>query len=609
MASLITAANILRTAPIPPAPDPEHVTEVFESSHLNHAYEPFDPATLRPFAAGTKDRFRSYIAEMSRHVDFTGEVVVQPASSALPSCRGYSMLNEADVRTVVNTLYLEPVRSVWMEMLPEPDVRNYDWVVLNEARPPVPLRKGVPWQPAPQLVLAKRYMGSSEVEIPGKSTGTAAITSQLPVLLIQLKGPDVVYAARRSIQTHSTTSPDWIHITKQLRKYAVLWRCRRIVLMDQRTAFFFYLQAPDPADPNYDVLCVSAEAPDPRLEQKPTENAFTIRELLAFAAWHALEDEPADGRRKQFSHQAIAVRKPSYQPLGFTPPVLPPGVGVRSSQRQHIATSLFRPGETGVTMRRCTFLSMTADDYLLDDGTSMKPQLAHVQLAECPRCVHFNAGYNTDTTDFGLQCRCRMHGDTFHQAGASRQNIFSELDELTLELQEWLKPKLVVAAVESFVGKDGSKPLVVAKRFLKKAYLLKELEAYAALAHLQGCSVPVCIGVFEKCSQSSDRRPTLEEQGALYLLLEHVANLPMISSAQSGRDISCLEAEAMAELAKIHAAGVAHGAISMTNVLVDPCEIRGVVFVDFEMSEVDGERKWADRDMARFKIIWDLLRR
>ncbi|KAA8892906.1 hypothetical protein FN846DRAFT_914701 [Sphaerosporella brunnea] len=291
MASMITADDILRTAPVPPAPDPGHVTEAFESSHLNHAYKPFEPETLRPFAAATKDRFRSYIAERSHHVDFTGEVVGQPASSALPSGRGYSMLNEADVRAVVNTLYLEPVWSVWMEMLPERDVRNYDWVVLNEACPLVPLPKGVSSQSVPDLVLAKRNMASSE----GKSNGTATITSQLPVLLMELKGPDVVYTARRSVHTHSTTSPDWTHITKQLRKYAVLWRCRRIVLMDQRMAFFFYLQRLDLADPNYDILWVSAEAPDPTLEQKPPEKAFTIRELMAFAAWHAQEDEPADG--------------------------------------------------------------------------------------------------------------------------------------------------------------------------------------------------------------------------------------------------------------------------------------------------------------------------
>ncbi|KAA8912091.1 hypothetical protein FN846DRAFT_903824 [Sphaerosporella brunnea] len=296
MASMITADDILRTAPVPPAPDPKHITEAFESSHLNHAYEPFEPETLRPFAAATKDRFRSYIAKMSHHVDFTGEVVGQPASCALPSGRGYSMINEADVRAVVNTLYLEPVRSVWMEMLPERDGRNYDWVVLKEARPLVPLPKGVSSQSVPDLVLAKRNMAFSEVHTPGKCNGTATITSQLPVLLMELKGPDVVYTARRSVQTHSTTSPDWTHITKQLQKYAVLWRCRRIVLMDQRMAFFFYLQGPDLADPDYDILWVSAEAPDPTLAQKPPENAFTIRELLAFAAWHALEDEPADGR-------------------------------------------------------------------------------------------------------------------------------------------------------------------------------------------------------------------------------------------------------------------------------------------------------------------------
>ncbi|KAA8892907.1 hypothetical protein FN846DRAFT_896441 [Sphaerosporella brunnea] len=253
-------------------------------------------------------------------------------------------------------------------------------------------------------------------------------------------------------------------------------------------------------------------------------------------------------------------------------------------------------------MRRCTFLPMTADDYLLDDGTSMKPQPAGVHLTACAGCADSDFGYHSDTTDLGsktsLQCHCRVHGDTLHLAGVSSPNIFSELDHLTLELQEYLKPSVVVAAVESFVGKDGRKPLVVAKKFVKKAYLLKELEAYAALAHLQGFSVPRCIGVFENCSPASDSPSILGEQGAIYLLLE-----------RCGQDIGFLEEEALAELGKIHAAGVAHGDISMNNVLVNPHDICGVGFVDFEMSEVYGESKRAEEDMGRFKMIRDRLRR
>ncbi|KAA8914742.1 hypothetical protein FN846DRAFT_885745 [Sphaerosporella brunnea] len=159
MASLITADNILRTAPVLSAPDPEHVTEAFQSSHLNHTYEHFEPKTLRPFAVATKDRFQSHIAGLSHHVDFTGEVVLQPASTALPSRWGYSMLNKADVRAVVNTWYLEPVRSVWMEMLPERNDRNYDWVVLNEVRPLAPLPKEVASPSAPDRVLREALHG------------------------------------------------------------------------------------------------------------------------------------------------------------------------------------------------------------------------------------------------------------------------------------------------------------------------------------------------------------------------------------------------------------------------------------------------------------------
>ncbi|KAA8912092.1 hypothetical protein FN846DRAFT_903825 [Sphaerosporella brunnea] len=232
---------------------------------------------------------------------------------------------------------------------------------------------------------------------------------------------------------------------------------------------------------------------------------------------------------------------------------------------------------------------MTADDYLLDDGTSMKPQAAGVHLTACAGCADSDSGYHSDTTDI--------------------PNIFSELDHLTLELQEYLKPNVVVAAVESFVGEDGRKPLVIAKKFVKKAYLLKELEAYAALAHLQGFSVPGCIGVFENCSPASGSPSILGELGAIYLLLERVAHLPMITSVQCGEDIGFLEEEALAELGKLHAAGVAHGDISMSNVLVNPHDIRGVVFVDFEMSEVCGVSKRAEEDMAQFKMIWDRLRR
>lgn len=658
---VITASQILSETAVPPEADLHRVTDVSASARANQMFPSFKSDTLTPFESQVLDSFRAYIYGMSRVVDFTGNVIGYPAPRSLPGKHGHAMRNEADVRTFANSLYIDPAKAVMLEMLPDAPDRAYDWVIQSEAMPPPSL--AVEIQSIPDMALAKRMRYASSLH--------DQVERDLPVVLIEFKSPSVVFLARNSAQSYRDESPDWKAMTKQLRKYAVLWNCRRLVLMDERLACFFYLPAADLMDPNQEIHFLSAEAPStvdsPSLTASPlgpqvtgggggptypslatrieisiagTRSSFsipsgtrrlfdyleefdpgpsqgfshgaktlsrnvhttrtdsessaplTIRELLAFAAWHALGDEPGVNQRKNYEQVGMEV-----QPCGYTPLILPDGgtnpggkpnkdKGKRKapSSRTRKQTVFFPAVEhTHMVLTRCESIDMTPNDYRFDDTSVYHSKYSAIHLDPCLRCSEPDAesGYHSDTDPHkstSASATCRHDAKDTLRLNISRENLLSGLSILDLHRVSMITDRVSTGHLVTSPHASFPDITIILKRFAKRSYLFRELLAYAQLHHLQGAEIPGCYGVFTNAYDKDD--------ADLYLALEHINCDTIATGMWCSSAVEALLPEARATLDAVHRAGVCHGDISARNVLVDPEDERGVILVDWDLSVV-----------------------
>jgi hypothetical protein len=70
------------------------------------------------------------------NVDFTGNVTGHPLPFGLSRHQAHAMRSETDVRLVATSLLIDPVRPVLLEMLPDAETTDYDWVILSEITAP-----------------------------------------------------------------------------------------------------------------------------------------------------------------------------------------------------------------------------------------------------------------------------------------------------------------------------------------------------------------------------------------------------------------------------------------------------------------------------------------
>ena len=144
---MLSAADILAGDPVPTPPDPRSLNNTMsQSAAVNATFAEFSADSLTPFDGNIVSRFNNYIARMSRVVNFTGHSNNQPVPARVGVSFGYSMNNEADVRTFTSAMMVDAVRPVILEMLPEPASRLFDWVIMTErpidgntAGPPPPI--------------------------------------------------------------------------------------------------------------------------------------------------------------------------------------------------------------------------------------------------------------------------------------------------------------------------------------------------------------------------------------------------------------------------------------------------------------------------------------
>lgn len=624
---VITARQILSETVMPPEADLHHVTDVSASARANQLFPSFKSDTLIPFHSQILDSFRAYIHEMSRVVDFSGNVIGHPAPRSLPGKHGHAMRNEADVRTFANSLYIDPAKAVMLEMLPDAPHRTYDWVIQSEAMPPPSV--SVEIQSIPDMALAKRVRFVSALH--------GLVERDLPVLLIEFKSPSVVSLARNSAQRHRDQSPDWKAMTKQLRKYAVLWNCRRLVLMDERLACFFYLPAQDLMDPNQTIHFLSADAPPPfsvtssialslgttdvsgpsRIEVHTAETGpqssttFTIRDLLVFAAWHVLGDEPGVNQRKNYEQLGMEVQPCSYSPLippdGGTNPGGKPnddkGKRKAPASRARKQTVFFPAIEhTEMVLTRCEAMGMSPDDYRFDDTSVYHTKYAEIYLDPCLRCSEPDAesGYHSDTDPHKptpTSATCRHDAKDTLRLNISRQSLLSHLVTLDLDRVRMITDRVCLGQLTNSPTALFPDITIVLKRFTKRSYLFRELLAYAQLHHLQGAEIPGCYGVFTNARDEND--------SALYLALEHIDCDTIAAGTWCASAVQALLPEARTALAAVHRAGVCHGDISARNILVDPEDERGVILIDWDLSIVEcGADSWRSDDCESLEWVF-----
>jgi hypothetical protein len=73
-----------------------------------------------------------------------------------------------------------------------------------------------------------------------------------PVVFTEFKAPGLhlVHNGGNSALNHYDVSQDRVRTTKQLRKYATQWKCRRLILMNEKMAWYFYIIVVDFKDPD-----------------------------------------------------------------------------------------------------------------------------------------------------------------------------------------------------------------------------------------------------------------------------------------------------------------------------------------------------------------------
>jgi len=549
---------------------------------------------------------------------------------------GYSMNNEADMRAFTSAMMVDAVRPVVMEMLPEPASRNFDWVIMIER----PIRAGplAGHRAMPDMSFCRCY---------GSGTGA----TNIPDVLIEFKGPSMVWGARESVCSPHDQSDNWIRMTRQLRKYAIYSGCRRIVLMDERCAFFFLL--PDPGDEEIRYITALAPAADTAtpIEQKTSAmNAltiaqpahsgstltaddtppspigqtqeWTIRRLLVFAAWHALLDL---GLYPPLSHP-VTVRQPSYT-LVFGDD--PKGTTTRSGRptRSHkISAELPVPNQPAahidlqdvvdLSFKRVTRIdarsSVASFEEVIIDRVYTNRETCH-DVKGCIQCILDSGNDCGEPVPSDTRSCCSSGSDSGGSGSGgsginprrnntnaadartlsltiSPPNILSTHAAITARYLYTLKENRLIVGELNIQSDDGSEarlPCVIKRFPVENQAYL--INELRAYAALLHLQKDILPVCFGVFTYCN---ASYEDE--LFLLLELVDIPSVDTSSLSALEKRELTVGAAAALQKVHECGVLHGDLVERNVLAEICEDRPVVLVDWEASQFKGEGRYED---------------
>ncbi|KAF8242932.1 hypothetical protein K440DRAFT_638123 [Wilcoxina mikolae CBS 423.85] len=438
----ISAADILKAETIPPPPDPKS-SAASQSAVTNRLYEEFHADRLLPFDHVVLQTFRDYIDRMSRHVDFDGNIRGHPLPSSLPLHNSHAMRSKADERVFANSFYIDPVRPVLLEMLPDQNSRTYDWRFPSEVNlPPSTSASSMSDSSTPDMALSQRT-----------AMPTRSMDTDRPFVLIEVKAP---HLSQRGFKTErhvaglegndeadeetakSTTSPGSATAATSPStppsppygpKPSSGTASRE--LFTSRTEIFkpawepasssssAVLRSSIPLPPSEAGLSAKNQSSSISSTTSP-DIKFTIRELIAFAGYHALEDDHAPGIRGQrdYSAEPTTVRPCDYSAL-FEAPRNPPDDGTDERPQRHKKSIRYI---SKAILTRVGNMALSSDDYLLSREISHPQKYYGVHLG--PRNSDMESGYHSDGNKDA--CSGMLH------LTISKHNIVSSTDSLVL---------------------------------------------------------------------------------------------------------------------------------------------------------------------------------
>ncbi|KAF8534718.1 hypothetical protein BDD12DRAFT_895278 [Trichophaea hybrida] len=601
---LLSAREVLAFEPIPPPRERHLASSRFrvasESSKLNRQFEHITHDSLTVFPESHVKLFRSYISLLSQHVDFSN-VSRHPHKDACP-LPDTVLRTEADVRAFVNSYILQPVWSVVLAMLP--DNRDYGWTFVNEK-----VRQRLDKIRKPDEKVSKQDMCTADIAV-------VQLTRQMPgewhetvPLLLELKAPCLVYDARKYLESAANNPDDWETMTRQVRKYAVVENCHHHILMDERFALYFYFEENNLADENGTVYYQTAYYPS---------NDFTIRELLAFAAWNAIPTNAGlfqQAKQKDYSIPNAARPRPTVFPEGYTR-VGPEAVAPTPPRPQRRSAPLIVGADMNMTF--VGLLQLGPADYPLDfempwyfNRTTKTLRLDPLLWRKGDPSYPDDEAYESSLS--------RSPSPQFQYSSSCTSDRFWNLkpapppsESNNLQIALIPPPQHLSVHIESQVKlgvytmlDNNSRQLYIAKRYRSKdrCYLERELRAYSALRDLQGNGIPRCVGIYRppfhsEALEESDgdasasgtntaiHRDHISEASDFYLVTEYIP-LPTLASLNGCPRPQSQLLEYLHELLdRIHVHGVVHDDLSNpANILIDPADgSAGVAIIDFGLS-------------------------
>jgi hypothetical protein len=582
---VLSPATILRESVVPPRPVRNTSCNASEPAVLNQQYEPIHRHTLQQIPMDPITAFRNYIEHMGQYIDFTGYVTGCPLPMNVPESGGYSMRNEADVRQFADTFIVSSVRAVMLQMLPTPEGRSYNLEILSEAR--------LGLSNSSNLATVDVAICTVEEGSPPK-----------PLIMLEYKAPHVITQASVGLFRNSDLSEDWIKVTRQLRKYVAVSKCRHVICMDEKSAFYFAFPV-DLSSPNEAVEYLFAQSG----AASSLDVDLTVRELLVFALWNALGGSERRPAIRPYRRVTVPAQRPcDYAPLphaGQASPASPrrtPRPRLRTEPRNDFHCKSVQ------VLERCSIIRMNDTDHEFPDGSRLDRVYTHVRIHQPPN--EEGASWLSDTDDSGYYSEGSKHsfGQVDREQSAVltlrpfRHNVLMYQRHIIIRDVEQVDRRIWTGTVQLLPSETATRQSisVVIKQFTNKITLINELAAYDAFAHhhLQGEGVPVCFGVFtldspgdseswdRQSENGSDLGPEPAESPPFYLVLSCFDGGYDTVREQKLRwqpdAIQARVADAERLLGRIHAAGVLHMDLSRKNVLVNPGSEPGVAVVDFE---------------------------
>ena len=244
----------------PPAPPWGLVPNgVHGSSANNSAYEEIAPESLTPIDGAEVVRFRNHIANLPfEFPDVT------------PSLTGLYLESKADVRLFYQSSLVLPCWPLILTLMSRDG--NEDLCIRSEkqvesCRPDISI-----------------HLMSGQFNATGILDPTSLELQHIS--LLEFKGPGSLFWLPQGDLLDVRNSDDWVLLSKQLRKYCVVFSINHLVVFDG--VMMIYLEFTNSTDENSEVFFYHTSS-STGVEGLSTTSRMTVRELFVFSVYRSLD--------------------------------------------------------------------------------------------------------------------------------------------------------------------------------------------------------------------------------------------------------------------------------------------------------------------------------